>query len=129
MRAYVTVCFFALAIISQCSAACVVGTAHFADQHDGDKKTVAVTADGMVTITPYDNSQSWVVKSILDEKTCSAVIDFNVPGKPSPPPINLTATSYILENPVSDDKVAIVFTDPTGTLAAPTYPLNTWIEI
>ena len=59
--------------------------------HDGDKKRVTVN-NGTITIIPYGNAQSWTVRAELDTKLCTATIDFNVPGKPSPPPVNLTAT-------------------------------------
>lgn len=66
------------------------GTFVFADMHDGDQKQV-VFKDTSVTITPYGNKQSWTVQGTLQQKTCSAVLDFNVAGKPNPPPFNLRA--------------------------------------
>merc|ERR1719351_50165 len=52
-----------------------------------------------MTITPSGNSESWVVNAVFDPTWCNASVDFNVPGKPAPPPVNLTATvllSYTL---------------------------------
>merc|ERR1711963_993883 len=95
--------------------------------HDGDKKEITVS-EGKVTIKPSGNNQTWVVKTELDSKSCSANIDFNVPGKPGPPPVNLTAT---LRYSVSagGKKSEWEFTDPSGTLASADFPLNHWVEI
>jgi hypothetical protein len=101
----------------------------YADMHDGDKKEVILEGEGM-TIKPYGNNQTWIVKTKVDRKTCSAVVDFNVPGKPGPPPVNLTATFlYNSRLEGKDRKTEYEFTDPTGTLAAADFPLNHWVEI
>eukprot|EP00854_Cymbomonas_tetramitiformis_P022810 gene22810-27559_t len=97
-----------------------------ADMHDGDKKVLTYHGDYLY-IKPYDNNQTWVVKTKVS-KSGVAVVDFNVPGKPGVPPVNLTMTSYTLHW-YSVEKIAWEFTDPSGTLAAPGYPLNTWIEV
>lgn len=99
----------------------------YADMHDGDKKEVTIEGT-TITIKPSGNKQTWVVRSELDRKSCSASIDFNVPGKPGPPPVNLTATFWYS---VSEKgmKTEFEFTDPSGTLAAKTYPLNRWVEL
>lgn len=95
-----------------------------ADIHDGDKKQVALAAS-TVTITPYDNNETWTIVAKV-QPDCTATVDFNVPGKPAPPPVNLTATISSLD----DVKVAIGFTDPTATIAASAdYPVNYWVEI
>lgn len=99
----------------------------FADMHDGDKKEVTVSGTSMI-IKPSGNDQTWVVKTALDRKSCSAIIDFNVPGKPGPPPVNLTATfweSFGQEGHKSEFE----FTDPSGTLAPKVFPLNRWVEL
>merc|ERR1712139_342846 len=62
----------------------------YADMHDGDKKEVTISGRSM-TIKPSGNNQTWIVKSQWDTKSCSAIINFNVPGKPNPPPFNLKA--------------------------------------
>ena len=59
-------------------------SATFADMHDGDQKTVAISGAAM-TITPANNNETWVIAAELDPVWCNATIDFNVPGKPSPP--------------------------------------------
>lgn len=104
----------------------------FADMHDGDRKLVTISGTSM-TIKPSDNNQTWEVKAVIDPKACKANIDFNVPGKPSPPPVTLVSTLW---NSFSVDlsgkivsKATFEFTDPSGTLAAPDYPLNLWVQL
>ena len=68
----------------------------------------------------------------MDPVFCNASVDFNVPGKPNPPPIKLTATVWTQSYRMSTgkiDKYAIEFTDPSGTLALPSAPLNTWVQL
>ena len=55
----------------------------FADEHDGDEKSVHIGADTL-TIHPYNNNETWVVTSKLDRRFCNASIDFNV-MLPCPP--------------------------------------------
>jgi len=102
----------------------------YADMHDGDKKVVSISGTS-ITIKPSGNNQSWVVKSKLNTKLCSAIINFNVPGKPSPPPVNLTATLYaaITGREFVQRKTEFEFTDPTGKLADNDFPLNRWVQI
>jgi len=100
----------------------------FADMHDGDKKEVTISGTSL-TIKPSGNNQTWVVKSALDVATCSASIDFNVPGKPSPPPVKLAATFMYTTTSAADDKTEIEFTDPSGSLAPASFPLNHWVQI
>jgi len=99
----------------------------YADMHDGDKKQITVDGASLV-IRPSGNKQTWVVESQLDYETCTATIDFNVPGKPGPPPVNLTA-SLVYSICSTGKKTLIEFTDPSGTLAAKDFPLNTWVAI
>jgi len=58
------------------------------------------------------------------------MVDFNVKGKPNPPPVNLLlkiGTLQYLEVPPSKAGYPVgVFTDPSGTIGAPTLPLNMW---
>ena len=67
----------------------------------------------------------------MDPIYCNASVDFNVPGKPNPPPVKLTATvwkqSRYLKTGILT-KNAIEFTDPSGTLASPLMPLTTWVQ-
>merc|ERR1711871_139820 len=98
----------------------------FADMHDGDQKRVTLVGTKL-TITPHANNQTWMVNSQVDAE-CRAVIDFHVPGKPAYPPVNLLASFYKMER-TSENKMGIEFTDPSGTIAKPTFPLNYWIQI
>ena len=75
---------------------------------------------------------SWIVHATIDPKFCNATVDFDVPGKPNPPPVSLTATiwtelHYMPKGSV--EKNAIEFTDPSGKLASPSVPLNTWVQL
>ena len=101
----------------------------FADMHDGDKKSITMDGESM-TIEPYDNNETWVIHAPMDANYCNATIDFNVPGKPNPPPVNLTATFWLMVLPsTSKHKIALEFTDPSGTLAPSDVPLNVWIMV
>lgn len=78
-------------------------------------------------------SGSWAVHTTLNPAFCNALVDFNVPGKPNPPPNKLTATvwtqSHFVPKPNSGTllKNAIEFTDPSGKLGSHSVPLNTWV--
>lgn len=110
-------------------AACITSLKKvFSDMHDGDKKEVTVTGTHM-TIKPSGNNQTWVVNAVVDPKSCSAVVDFNVPGKPNPPPVNLTATLMGAHSAEMATEIELQFTDPTGTLADKDYPLNSWTVV
>ena len=59
-------------------------------------------------------------------------MDFNVPGKRNPAPINVTATVWTgsyQQSTGTIEKYAIVFTDPTGTLVSASAPLYTWVQL
>lgn len=101
--------------------------ATFADMHDGDKKVISVKNSKMM-ITSANSSQTWVVKSDLDE-FCGAMVNFNVPGKPSPPPVPLAVHFWHLTGSNQGTKNSLEFTDPSGTLAVPGFPLNSWIQM
>merc|ERR1711976_504159 len=103
--------------------------------HDGDKKKVEIKGDAM-TITPVASDEAWgpvewMVKAKFDQKSCSASVDFNVPGKADHPPVPLLATYWlehsVMSNPAT--RQAFEFTDPTGTLAPASMPLNRWIPL
>ena len=104
-------------------------SAIFADMHDGDQKAVSI-AGSALTIKPHGNKETWTVEATLDLTFCNASVNFDVPGKPSPPPRALTATLWTLtrEDPGAG-KYALEFTDPSGTLAPATMPLNAWVQI
>ena len=74
---------------------------------------------------------SWTVRANLDPILCTTSVDFNVPGKPNPPPVALTATvwtqSHLLPKS-TEEKYMIEFTDPSGTLAPASVPLNAWVQ-
>ena len=53
---------------------------------DGDYKKVTI-AGKKLTIVPHGNNQTWTVNADYDLASCSAAIDFHVPGKPNPPPV------------------------------------------
>merc|ERR1712070_1330821 len=65
--------------------------------HDGDEKIVKTDCTGTgatctLEITPGRNSsETWKVSTAIDKSTCSGSVDFNVPGKPNPPPGALNA--------------------------------------
>ena len=66
----------------------------FYDMHDGDMKQI--TASGFVfQILPYNNSQTWEVYGNWDVN-CVATVNFSVPNKPNPPPVNLTMTMWLM---------------------------------
>ena len=92
----------------------------------GDKKAVIWDGEALITIKPSGNDETWVTVAHLDTKHCIASIDFNVDGKPSPPPINLTAAVWVMTHGATS-KLSLEFTDPTETLAPATVPLNLWI--
>merc|ERR1711971_1239179 len=99
-----------------------------ADMHDGDKKEIRISGDSMIITPPSAYHQQWKVEATLDRTTCSAMIDFNVPGKPSPPPVKLEAL-IVSSVPDESEKVVVEFTDPSGTLAKSSFPLNTWVTL
>ena len=102
----------------------------FHDMHDGDTKLMQTNPQNpfQFAITPYNNSEKWVVISTFD-LNCRANVDFHVPGKVHYPPVNLTATMWVMgstDNRLS--KLGFEWTVPSGTLAPPTQPLNFWVE-
>eukprot|EP00929_Paragymnodinium_shiwhaense_P054197 TRINITY_DN27158_c0_g1_i2.p1 TRINITY_DN27158_c0_g1~~TRINITY_DN27158_c0_g1_i2.p1 ORF type:complete len:252 (-),score=43.95 TRINITY_DN27158_c0_g1_i2:141-896(-) len=109
------------------------GTLVMADLHDGDKKVVSVHEGSprTMTIKPFGNKQNWIVTARLDSEACSAMVNFNVPGKPNPPPVPLLASWGRLTRNASGPEFEVVleFTDPTGTLAPIGYPLNQWQSV
>ena len=87
----------------------------FQDMHDGDRKVVTEAGDTLL-IKPFDTTQNWEVRSVLDKTHCNATVDFRVKGKPSPPPVALLATIWVSSRANTDDEEAkdtIEFTDPS----------------
>jgi len=99
----------------------------FEDIHDGDEKALKVSHKNELTIKPSGNDQSWEVKAQLDDK-CIASVDFDVPGKPNPPPVPLKAQVWGMTSIAGVDKNAILFSDPSGTIADPSAILNIWAQ-
>ena len=80
------------------NSSCPEGVFIVGDMGDGDYKQITIKGDKF-TIVPHGNKQSWTVNSIYDLKSCSASIDFHVPGKPNPPPVKaLTLTAFRMIN-------------------------------
>lgn len=116
-----------------------------ADMHDGDQKRITFgkftylegLSDGFVpmTIRPHGNDQTWEVHADMhfNQEYATAIVDFNVDGKPSPPPCNLTVSLWREVAGFSMNgarKRTLEFTDPTGTITKdPQFPLNTWVEL
>lgn len=105
----------------------------FQDMHDGDMKRGSLSKDGsetIYTIVPYNNTQTWTIRSKFDEVHCNCSINFHVPGKPNPPPVPLSMAFY--EGGSGEGQPLLysaVFTDPSGTIAPPLRPVNAWILI
>ncbi len=95
------------------------------DMHDGDEKELTTESSGALHITPYKNDEKWSVDATFDNE-CIASVDFQVPGKPNPPPVPLSARVWSMESIAGADKNVLEFTDPSGTLASPIQPLNIW---
>jgi hypothetical protein len=72
-------------------------------------------------------------QATLDEETCTAVVYFNVPGKPNPPPCPLTMRWWEMQPELrkdADTKVMLEFSDPKNACKFdnPGSPLNVWIQ-
>ena len=114
----------------------------FADMHDGDQKLVTIDGDQLV-IESATEGEAWTVQARLDPSTCSAMVDFDVPGKPSPPPVPLLLTAWTMEMKCGHhhkkhhhhhdkdctSKLAMEFTDPSETIAPKEMPLNHWVQL
>ena len=102
--------------------------------HDGDQKEVSISSDGTMTIKPHGNDQKWVVMCQVDSTYCSADCNFNVPNKPSPPPVNITGTVWFASSTNGPkgswaSRITIEWTDPSGTIAPAKFPINAWIGL
>lgn len=96
----------------------------FADMHDGDIKIV--TLEGTkVTVEPAAEGEDWVVEAALDPTSCTAPINFNVPGKPNPPSEVLLLTIWHMQRiHENEHKLTFEFKDSSGKL-----PLNHWVQL
>ena len=123
---------------TQCAAKCEQPNSCFhdgvyADMHDGDQKKITSLSHS-IKIEPYNNTETWTIVAAVDFLSCNASINFNVPGKPGPPPVPLTASGYLANSlaprpshPAMRD--IVLFSDPSGTIAGPTMLLNTWVRV
>eukprot|EP00038_Savillea_parva_P007042 m.167505 g.167505 ORF g.167505 m.167505 type:complete len:358 (+) comp12832_c0_seq1:104-1177(+) len=95
------------------------------DMHDGDAKSLDSDRNAL-QITPYKNNQRWTIAAKFNN-ACVATIDFNVHGKPNPPPVDLAARVWTMKSTAGAVKDSLLFTDPSSTLAPPSTPLNIWV--
>ena len=120
----VTVCVST--VVASAGASCGSTTNEaFVDMTDGDTKNVTLTEQGEITISQSATStvKAWSVTSVLDLTTCVATVDFSKSAKPPPyPPVPLHAR--VLQSTVGT--LLLEWTDPSGTLKPPDYPLNVW---
>lgn len=99
----------------------------FYDIHDGDFKKIIFNGNNY-RILPYKSKKKWIVNGKFDENYTS-MVNFNVKGKPNPPPINLQLRfGYIITNNNKKNLVALFF-DPTGKISPKNIPLNIWYNI
>merc|ERR1712107_590614 len=66
----------------------------------------------------------WEVRADVDSGFCNATVDFNVPGNPDPPPVDLTVSIKFLMDTFGAFQYLMEFTDPTGALGPG--PVNQW---
>lgn len=113
-------------------SSCGIYTPHgqseiFYDLAEWDEKAVAVNDDHnneTLTIVPYGNNETWTVETTLDDD-CVAMVDFNVPNYPNPPPTSLVMSVWGMASISGEDKQAMVYTEP---LASPIgSPENVWV--
>ncbi len=100
------------------------------DMHDGDQKKISYETSGgkkYMHIVPHNNNQTWVVDAPFDVDSCSAMINFDVPGKPGPPPVALRAFIWRMPDTSGTSRQTIEFTDPSSTIAPSDTPLNGWV--
>jgi len=108
------------------------------DMHDEDRKFLKVK-DNKLQITPDSSPRGvWKVDAKFN-KRCAARVDFNVRGKPNPPPVPLRAKVWHLQEihyaaltttemiRPAQDKQILIFTDPSGKLAHKHTALNAWV--
>lgn len=105
----------------------------FYDMHDGDMKNAVLSDDGTLTITPHGNDEKWkvVAKVSTVQGRCVGTIDFNVPGKPNPPPFKVDVTLYTMwgyfgPDDSSYNTASWEFREHGTSFQTP--PINTWIS-
>lgn len=117
-----------LSLLATASAGCVspFSAVLFADMHDGDTKTVALSDDGKLTLS-QSSPVAWTLTVPVDLASCTATVDFSKSSKPAHPPVPLLAE---LKETSAGDRL-VQFSDPSGTLkpGQPNFPLNLWEEI
>ena len=99
--------------------------------HDGDAKEIRVSGTRLdkdkLNIKPHDNGQKWSIDATFDSD-CIANVNFNVPGKPSPPPVPLAARVWSMVSIGYLERDSLIFTDPSATIASSAItPLNAWL--
>ena len=68
-------------------------------------------------------AKPWSLTAVLNQTSCTAVVDFSKCAKPAKPPVPLRAD---VKRTTAGTQI-IEWTDPSGTLNPdPTYPLNIW---
>lgn len=100
----------------------------FYDIHDSDYKKIIFKNNGNFTILPYKSNKKWLINSKL-KSNLTAMVNFNVKGKPNPPPISIELKLSYLVNLDNTKTLVAVFFDPTGKLSPPHIPLNIWYNI
>lgn len=81
-----------------------------------------------MVITPYGNNQTWKVEAsaAVSGGECVAVVDFDVPNKPNPPPFKLISTLLSMSDAQGTrSKAAWEFTQPAKFGPV---PLNEWVQ-
>jgi len=100
------------------------------DIHDGDQKEIkSITWDTFV-VHPLPNRSDWEIQGKFDIN-CVSIIDFNVSGKPNPPPVPLKMAMWVMQCVAAPGYVRLgfEFTDPSETLAPRTQPINMWLSV
>lgn len=98
----------------------------FYDIHDNDYKKILIN-NNKIKIFPYKSREKWEVKCEI-ESNYSCYVNFNVKGKPNPPPYPLEMKiSQIISN--KKLSLVILFFDPTGKLQKKNIPLNIWYNV
>ena len=99
----------------------------FDDVHDGDQKQIMPITWNTFKIRPLPDLSEWEVDGTFDIN-CVAIVDFNVTGKTEYPPVPLKMAMWVMQNDAIPTavKLGFEFTDPSGTLAPKTQPVNFW---
>eukprot|EP00746_Dinoflagellata_sp_MGD_P023321 gnl/MRDRNA2_/MRDRNA2_15462_c0_seq1.p1 gnl/MRDRNA2_/MRDRNA2_15462_c0~~gnl/MRDRNA2_/MRDRNA2_15462_c0_seq1.p1 ORF type:complete len:349 (+),score=47.96 gnl/MRDRNA2_/MRDRNA2_15462_c0_seq1:91-1137(+) len=102
----------------------------FIDMVDKDVFQVSINGKDMTLKekVPSGGKPAWQGSAKLDQKTCSAIVDFS---ELSPITPSLTATFWTSSadtGGVTAERAEFEFTDPTGKLAPPDFPLNRWVQ-